>query len=219
MNAQKDRAFRHDFMLALVPAVLWGVLFLLRPYFYTAWCGVDPSPCLPDTINFFDRLAFDYGSVRADFWSNVVQNTTGGIAFLMPFLIYYGQSWRKAFHEFWLLGVVSLWNGVFLEIVRSLVQRPRPMVFHNPLANGIDVHQYTSFYSGHTSFTALASLGLFFMIRRRYPHQKWIQLNFFFFFLSATLLTGALRVIGGRHYPTDVIAGFIVGCEIGRAHV
>lgn len=207
------RAFRQKFWSILIPTFIWGGLFLLRPYFYRPWCSIMPIRCTSDQVNPLDQWAFHFGSIQADFWSTVIQNTVAVIAFLMPFLIYSRKYWIRAFEEAWLLLTVTLWNGAGLEVARAIVQRPRPLVYRSPLDDGANIHQYTSFYSGHTSFVALASLSVYFMIMRRFPNQRWIQRNFFFLFLSVTTLTGALRVMGGRHFPTDVLAGFAIGCS------
>jgi len=198
--------------LILLPALLWAGIFLLRPVLYHPWCATHAALCSPNQVNALDRWAFHFGSIRADFWSTVVQNSVGVVAVLLPFLLYLGKEPIRALREDFRLLQITLWNGVSLELVRSLVQRPRPLVLRSPLIEGANLNQYTSFYSGHMSFVALATLTMYFMVVRRFPQQKWIQMNFFLFFLMATALTGALRVIGGRHYPTDVLCGFLVGC-------
>jgi membrane-associated phospholipid phosphatase len=211
-KAENLRAFRHKFWLVLAPALIWAILFLLRKYTIQPWCAVTPTPCTSDQVNAFDQWAFHFNNIQYDRYSTIIQDSMAVFVFLFPFLIYSTRSLARAFQEAWLMLQISLWNGVGLEVARAIVQRPRPLVFRSPMEDGLNIHQYTSFYSGHTSFVALASLGMYFMICRRFPNQKWIQINFFFLFLSLSVLTGALRVMGGRHYPTDVIAGFTIGC-------
>ncbi|MBS1960530.1 MAG: phosphatase PAP2 family protein [Bdellovibrionales bacterium] len=180
---------------------------------YRNGCAVTPSPCVIDSVNAFDRIAFRYGSITADFWSNVLQNTVGVILFLTPFLF----AWRKklqlieAARDALYFAKITLWNGALIELVRTLVQRPRPLVFNNPMGDGANYHQYTSFYSGHTSFVALATLSLYFYFKRLEPRFARAAYGAF---AGLTVLVAVLRVWGGRHYPTDVIGGAFAGYSI-----
>ena len=196
-----------------IPALLWPLLYLCRPLWYVPRCAVVPSPCVFDAVNSFDRISFQFNSVRADFLSNVVQNSVAVIAISLIW-IYFKKRPLRAFQEsFFLLGA-TLWNGAALELTRSFVQRPRPLVYSAPMLDGAKISQYTSFFSGHTSFVATAMLSLALIARRdhtpTHPTTRiCIGLLFFYFVLSA--LTGSLRIYGGRHFPTDVICGFIAG--------
>jgi hypothetical protein len=99
--------------------------------------------------------------------------------------------------------------------VRAMVQRPRPQIFNGVMTDGKNIDLYTSFYSGHTSFVALAALSIFFMFQRNYPNQ-FPKLKTPLLFMVAFLitLTAALRVVGGRHYPTDTLGGCIAGLTL-----
>jgi membrane-associated phospholipid phosphatase len=134
----------------------------------------------------------------------------------MPWF-WYPNRQKAAIQESIFLLVITFWNLCCLELTRTLVQRPRPLVFNSPMTEGANIHQYTSFYSGHTSFVALATLGLFFVARRRFaghPLRLRIAIGFFAFYLSMSLLVGMLRIYGGRHFPTDVLGGFFIGSLI-----
>jgi membrane-associated phospholipid phosphatase len=202
--------------LIVTPLVLWAVFYAVRPFFYHAWCAVDPSPCTFTSVNPFDRMVFQYSSMRADFWSNVLQNLTGLIVFTLPWLWQSaGKDKRQtALQESFYLLTITFWNLCCLELVHLISQRPRPVVFNSPFTDGANISQYTSFYSGHTSFAALATLGLFLVAKRHFresPHRKRINALFFGYYLLNSCLVGLLRILGGRHFPTDVIIGWIVG--------
>ncbi len=96
---------------------------------------------------------------------------------------------------------VLLARGFFTELVRFVYARPRPFVELRfpPLLNGFDPSP--AFPSGHAAaFFALAFVMLF--IKRRWGY--W--------FLGFAVLNALARVYAGVHWPTDVIAGAIVGC-------
>lgn len=204
----KDSTRKWLFSLIL-GLMIWSFLFFTRIYWYKPWCAVDPSPCQIDTVNSLDRIVFQFSNVQADFWSNVSQNFIGIFVFAAPWFLF---SRRSALAENLYIACISFWNLAWLEIVRAAVQRPRPLVFNGVMSEGANIHQYTSFYSGHTSFVTLASLSFFFMMKRRYPGLGRTTLGLLLMIsLSISVLTGTLRVLGGRHYPTDVIFALIMG--------
>jgi membrane-associated phospholipid phosphatase len=207
----KDSTRKWTFTL-IVGLILWSFLFFMRIYWYQPWCATTPSPCIIDQVNILDRLVFLFGSKEADFWSNVVQNFTGMVAFIVPWALFKKEA---ALEETLITASTSFWNLAILEVVRAIVQRPRPLVFNNVMGDGANIHQYTSFYSGHTSFVALASLSFFFILKRRLPHLSWrAQSLILTACFGVTALTGILRVWGGRHYPTDVLAAILFGTSI-----
>ncbi len=208
----------------LWPSLLWLCLFLARPIFYSAWCAVNPSPCIPSSVNAFDQPAFHYNLIQADFLSNLLQNTLGVLVFLVPWILYWKRK-DTALRETLAFAQITLWNAAFVELAHALTQRPRPLVFNDPMGDGANIHQYTSFYSGHTSFIAVATLSCFFMARRFMDDQSKntpplrfsmaaISSAFIVLYLGLSILMGSLRVLGGRHYPTDTLAGFIAGSLI-----
>src|SRR6185437_1761966 len=75
---------------------------------------------------------------------------------------------------------------------------------------GQNVSHYTSFYSGHTSFaSAMLALGLLILMVRAASRNAVAV----FACLSSGLVfsTALLRILAGRHFITDVLAGLIFG--------
>jgi membrane-associated phospholipid phosphatase len=192
-----------------IPLLIGGICFALRERLIHPWCAVEPTPCVFDSVNALDRIAFDQGSVRIDFWTNVLQNGFGGALFSVPLAlaVVRKRRWMPALWDTLSFGVVTLWNFAAIEIVRMLVQRPRPLVFRGPMTDGANVHQYTSFYSGHTSFTALAGLTLYYYVVRITPERTGWHRVVLAIALFLPVMMGTMRVLAGRHFPTDVIAG------------
>lgn len=106
------------------------------------------------------------------------------------------QQWRL------FLGVllaVVLSRGVITELFRFFYNRPRPFIdlVFTPLIAKLDS---AAFPSGHAAFFfALAGI-LFF-------ENKRLGICFF----TASVLMGIARVAAGVHWPTDILAGFLVG--------
>jgi len=203
---------RNWILALLLGLFLWSFFYFTRVFWYTPWCAVTPSPCVQDHVNAYDRIVFHYGSVSADFWSNVLQNFTGLIVFVAPWLIF---SRAIAIKETLITATASFWNLAWNELFHAISQRPRPLVFQGVLGDGAHIGSYTSFYSGHTSFTALAALSFYFLMKRNIPNLPVnARRGLFAVYLLLSIGVAALRVIAGRHYPTDVIAGFIIGSVI-----
>ena len=202
---------RKSWFSLLVGLFLWSFLYFTRVYWYTPWCAVNPTPCIAEHVNAMDRIVFQFSSVQADFWSNVLQNFAGIVVFIVPWLLF---KKKTALEETVLVAKISLWNLAWLEVARAVVQRPRPLVFQSVFGDGANIHQYTSFYSGHTSFTALATLSFYFMMKRRFSLTPFAKKGLIFAYLTLTFAVATLRVTGGRHFPSDVIAGFVIGSVI-----
>ena len=208
----KPLTIKQLLIASLLPGLLYVALFLMRPFWFQAICGSQPEICTPASINEFDQLAFKFGSVFADFCSNIVQNTVAALAFLLPWILRATRGLSISLNL--TLLSITAWNGVTIEIVRALVQRPRPLVYASPLTDGANIHQYTSFYSGHTSFVTIATLFSLLWVSALFPSKKKTRLILAILFPLLSLLTGILRVVGGRHYPTDVLGGMVFGSMV-----
>lgn len=92
-------------------------------------------------------------------------------------------------------------TGLCTEVIKELIERPRPFVAYpsiEPLYH--EESLYSSFPSGHTSMAfAFATIIAIF-------YKQWKYIVF-----GMAFLMGFSRMYGFVHYPTDVIAGAIVG--------
>ena len=114
----------------------------------------------------------------------------------------------------WLEGYIV--NAGITGLIKYSARRPRPYVF-NPeeeLTLRQSRNARTSFLSGHTSVTSYNAFFTAQVFSDYYPDSKvkpWVWVG------AAVIpaITGILRVQGGRHYPTDVIAGYALGAVTG----
>jgi membrane-associated phospholipid phosphatase len=107
--------------------------------------------------------------------------------------------------------VVLLWVAIVGGAVLNLVlkagfDRPRPDVFDWR----VEYAGQSSFPSGHAMLSMVVYWTLAYLVSRleRPPLLRWLT---WAFALLLVLLIGASRVYLGVHYPSDVIAGFVVG--------
>lgn len=90
--------------------------------------------------------------------------------------------------------------------IKELVMRPRPFVTHSDLTALLDPGDPWSFPSGHalSSFAAATALWCF--------HKKAGALA-----LVLAALIAFSRLYASVHYPTDVLAGMLIGIALGHA--
>ena len=167
----------------------------------------------PANINSFDRIAVSNFSKNADHVSDVF--LYGSV--VAPFLLLGGRESRSRFGQIMILyGEAFAINGGVTLISKSLFKRPRPYVFNEEVLTDFKLSKKAraSFISGHTSVTALNSFFAAKVFSDFYPNSKWKPVVWT---LAATIpaATGYLRVRAGKHFPTDVIAGYAVGAAIG----
>jgi membrane-associated phospholipid phosphatase len=107
-------------------------------------------------------------------------------------------------------------NGI-TQVVKGAVQRVRPYAYNPevPLAKKTDSYAKKSFYSSHTA-NAFASAVFFATVYGDYfPTSNW-RPYVWVGSLFAAATVGYFRIEAGMHFPTDVLAGGVVGAAIGR---
>jgi len=216
----KPKLGKIDFFLILIPTVLWLIGVYSRQSVMTLSCITEPGRCIPENVFQLDRPATELQSHKADRMSFVTQDLSGYSALFGPvgwasFLAVTGRlspggALIAAGTDLTLIFQSIVWNGAATEAGRLIVQRPRPFVYSNPLVLGADPANYTSFFSGHTSFTAAAGTAFILsLVRRQAPRLILILSGSVVSVL--VFLTGLFRVLSGRHFPTDVLFAAIVG--------
>ena len=205
----------------LVAAVLaWPALIQIRPYTMTAHCTATATHCSPEHVGRWDRIALGTELSAADAASFETQNSAGALALAVPTLMSLGRGLVLK-HPLSLIGstigtdlLIALetttWNGTLNEIVRQVARRPRPFVYANLKTTGGEVGNYTSFYSGHTSFAAAITLCMILTLLGRNAPLIGVFLSGAAGY-SLVFLTGLFRILSARHFPTDVIAGALAG--------
>lgn len=166
-----------------------------------------------EEVNQFDQVATTFSSEKARLWSDHTLYASAGLSGSSLF----SRASRREFGKISVLFVeVMLLNAGLTNISKSIFQRPRPYVFDenwDPVRI-LSSNDRAAFVSGHTSG---AAAGAFFFARvfsDYYPKSK-LKPYVWGLAIGMPALTGYLRVRAGRHYPTDVIAGYLLGGSIG----
>ena len=100
----------------------------------------------------------------------------------------------------WSMAKIAIVNLVIYKIVKQLTGRQRPCVVSANIALGTAPLDQYSFPSGHTMHAVAFSM----VVTARHPELTCLLVPF-------SALIALSRVILGLHYPTNVIAGGLIG--------
>lgn len=165
-------------------------------------------------LSSFERWVTTQRSVRSHKTSNVLLYSSQ----LFPIaLTLADKSMRKdAGTISAIYGQALLINSGLTALIKTTVRRTRPYVYRADLAleEKLTKSARQSFWSGHTSQTATMCFLSAQMYSDYHPDSKWRPVMWS---AAATvpLATGIFRMTAGKHFPTDVIAGYISGAAIG----
>jgi membrane-associated phospholipid phosphatase len=168
------------------------------------------APCSPAGLPGIDRWVVGANSSIARRGSDVLMIGINGLA---TGLVAVDRSPGQARGSLAVLANSVGWTAASTEWLKVLVHRKRPVLYTGDAAAAAPYRtNQQSFPSGHTSVAfAVATSYLAIAQREHLPHRTR---NATVLFGSATAI-GALRMVGGKHFPTDVIGGALLGSSIG----
>ncbi len=173
-----------------------------------------PSASLPlPKINRFDRRTLDNYSLAAKNLSDVL--LYAGTAFPLTLLASSKLKGNQLEYLFMYAETAAL-NGSLTFLMKSATDRRRPYYYNNEVPDEERLHldARKSFFSGHASHTAALSFFTARVYNDLYPDSRW-RYWVWSGAIALPAVTGYLRVQAGRHYPSDVITGYMVGAGIG----
>jgi membrane-associated phospholipid phosphatase len=173
------------------------------------------------SVNKFDRNATYNWSTSAGNFSDVPYR-------IMPFLpmalgvpLVKNKKWNNAFTLGLIYSEVFFFTKGVTGITKTVAGRTRPYLYNTSftpeerfLLQQDAPAAMSSFFSGHSSVTFAFAVLLSKTYTDIYGKNSWSKL-IWITSLSAATATAWARVEAGVHYPTDVIAGAIIGSVIG----
>jgi len=177
-----------------------------------------PSPQQITVLNKDDIWRFDRSA--ADNWSPQCGKVSDALLYssiAMPGLLFMNKNVRK---ERRMVGM--MWAETMLLsagvtcLVKEVSNRYRPFVYNESASADIKESKDArmSFFSGHTSLAASSTFFMAKVYSDLNPNSRWKPLVWT---SAATLpaIVGTLRYCAGKHYPTDILVGYVTGAAIG----
>jgi membrane-associated phospholipid phosphatase len=171
-------------------------------------------PCRASEVNGLDRGTAGSRSDSIDQVSDFAVAAALALPATMMFVD--SKSGGGVLQDSVVMAEAVLVNLALNQMIKVAVQRPRPLIYEleedEPELNKND--NYLSFYSQHTSvaFAAGMSFARTFALRHPESPRRWLV---YATVIASGATVGTMRVLAGRHFPTDVITGAVAGGAIG----
>lgn len=221
----RPRLRKADVWLTLLPALYWLAAIQLRAVVIRPYCEAAPARCAAERVPAIDRPGLGLESGPADGFSLFTQNLSGILALSVPALWNFSLGVGGALSPAaalmatatdWVLTTqTATWNGALTETARLIAQRPRPFVYTDH-SRAADPQNYTSFYSGHTSFSSAACFSMLFALLGQ-GAPSWLLILAGLASQCLIFSTGLFRILSGRHFLSDVLTASIMGTLVALA--
>ncbi len=164
-------------------------------------------------INFFDRSAVNFYSKDLSLLSDVFVISTVSLP-LSLLLIDDAKTDLQSIGIMY-LETLALTYGI-TNLTKNLTQRYRPYAYRSDvsLSEKLSLDTKKSFFSGHTS-VAFASAVFFSTVYSEISSNESSKTLVWVGSLTLASTVGLLRYFSGKHFPTDIIAGAVVGSLVG----
>jgi membrane-associated phospholipid phosphatase len=186
-----------------VIALLPGVLKLPK--------GTSPcAPCSQSGLPGIDRWVIGKDSPSARTGSTVLLLGVGGVA---TYLAMHDRSTAQARGNLAVIANSAGWGVATADWLKVAFHRKRPILYSSgAAAAAADPDSRRSFPSGHTTVAfAVATSYLVMANHEHLPHRTRNALLLY----GGAAGVGALRIVAGSHFPTDVLGGAVLGAGIG----
>jgi membrane-associated phospholipid phosphatase len=113
---------------------------------------------------------------------------------------------KKKYLSLMILGSYAL-SGIIVQGLKYFIEEARPAYYlaktnYPYFIDGVTLHNYHSFPSGHTASAFALAAVLSFSVKNK---------NYSIFFLIMAALVGYSRMYLGQHFMDDVLAGSVIG--------
>ena len=159
-----------------------------------------------DDVSFFDRIAFQPYSKKLKDWSDYTAIAAIGVATYTAFDHDYWMDNLMVFSE------IMLAQSAFAKWTKTFSSRYRPFVYDDKVSfsKKREYNSQHSFFSMHSSTTFAASTFAYYYYSQNFGENIPTALLMY----SPSVATAVLRVASANHFPSDVVAGAVIGSGI-----
>ena len=179
-----------------------------------AYCGTDAAtPCDTGELNGIDRAT---GGVWRPSWSTASDIGLAAIVGGTGILLVGDEGVLSALNDSVVIAQSALIATALPAVMTISVSRPRPFMYGHdaPGSARASPDAALSFISSHTSVSFALATSTYVAMNRLHPRGSgplWVL----GIGLAAATFVGSARVAAGQHFPTDVVAGAIIGSSVG----
>ena len=192
-----------------IAVTLGASVATLLSYLYADRLITPRCPCDPQEVNAFDRGAIGNTNATARTLSDLTAAAAVGVPLVLDAIDL--KQGAALVDDAIVFAQTLATNSLLVGVTKIIVHRPLPRTYAGDSVLIAKPEGYRSFYSGHTSlvFAALSASAM--TIHLRYGAKTWPWV--------VTAVVGSSvaieRVADGRHFPTDVMVGAIIGTTVG----
>lgn len=181
-----------------------GAVYVIPTVFSINEGPADCGPCPRDGVPFFDRWVIGTGSAGASTLSSVALFALAGAT-------WWDIGRNSGMGEELVASLEAVaWAAAAAELLKAVTDRNRPVLYTEEASGEIArLTNQRSLPSGHTA-TAFALATSYILTRGRLYEEPALTGRNLAAVATATLV-GILRLAGGRHFPSDVVAGAALG--------
>lgn len=193
--------------LALGLELFFGLGVAITALFFFGWLADEMAE--GDTARFDDAIRGFVHSFAAPVLTKIMQTASfvGSTLFLvlLGVAIVITLYLKKHKHGAILFALTTIGSSILLFSLKLAFRRARPEPFFDTILPG----SY-SFPSGHSLASFCFYLALAAILTNR-VERLWLKILIWTLAAALVILIGISRVYLGVHYPSDVLAGFIIG--------
>ncbi len=207
VNAQYNFKPKREYPVLIGSTAVFGTSLYLQSRVKPLSIG-EINQLNASDINRFDRYACSQWNTKIKTSSDIL----AAASVLLPAYFILNTTTRKESFKIVNVSLQSFMTAQALANVLKLSKRNRPFLY-NPnveLSEKLKSDSRMSFFSAHTTTVASACFSFAFAHKAYFPNSKanpYILGSAF----VVPAIEGLLRVKAGKHFPTDVITGYLVG--------
>lgn len=165
----------------------------------------------------FDRVALAIDPARQAS-AMAISDNVRNITMAAPLLLALDKNVRKEWQDVLTLYVEAGTVTAGMQAWScTMAGRYRPITYISgaTMEQRVDVRNYNSFYSGHTASTAAAAFFMAKVLDDMHPELGARRWWLYGAAMVPTAIVGYYRVEAGKHFPSDVISGALIGAATG----